>query len=71
LLLLAFLLKNRRQNAPVVIVSTSGIQELRKIIKDDSELFIGAQTSLTQLEAIFTDLLNNSTGKKTAGSRNI
>jgi hypothetical protein len=67
---LAFLLKHRHQNTkPVVIIATSGVQELRSVIKCDNELFIGAHTTLSQLEMIFNELLNSLTGQDVADEK--
>ena len=53
----AFLLKSSQQNAKSsVLIATSGVKELQDFHHDENAVFIGAQTTMTRLEIIFTEL---------------
>lgn len=52
-----FMLKNQRQSVkPLVIISTSGVQELNVFQRNEYELFIGSHISMSQFENILTDV---------------
>ena len=48
--------KHQLEAKPSVIISTCGVKELREYRYNDNELFVGSQTSMSQLENILNDL---------------
>jgi len=48
--------KSQLDGKSSVLISTSGVKELEDFRLGDDEVFIGAQTSMTKLENIFTEL---------------
>jgi xanthine dehydrogenase iron-sulfur cluster and FAD-binding subunit A len=66
----AFMLKSQqRSEKQKVVVSTSGVKELFAIRHDEHRLFIGAQTSMTQLESTLTRISGDLPGRRSIYAR--